>query len=119
VKSACETFGQEREWTAMRNRRDIATRKLAAEYRTKAAIADFKEKQRLRFEQAQSRSRDHGSACGCAMPIRRRQIVAALCGKLSKRGILHTFVVTLWLFLPDDTACLTTALWGEMPSSFP
>jgi hypothetical protein len=41
----------EREWTAMRNRRDIEIRNLAAEYRAKAAIATPKEKKHLRSEQ--------------------------------------------------------------------
>jgi hypothetical protein len=41
----------EREWTAMRNRRDIEVRNLAAEYRAKAAIADPKQRKRLRQEQ--------------------------------------------------------------------
>ncbi len=41
----------EREWTAMRNRRDIEIRNLAAEYRAKAAIADPKQRKRLRQEQ--------------------------------------------------------------------
>jgi hypothetical protein len=41
----------EREWTAMRNRRDIEIRDLAAEYRAKSAIANPQEKKRLRQEQ--------------------------------------------------------------------
>jgi hypothetical protein len=41
----------EREWTAMRNARDLEIRNLAAEYRAKAAIADPEEKKRLRKEQ--------------------------------------------------------------------
>jgi hypothetical protein len=41
----------EREWTAMRNARDLAIRNLAAEYRAKSAIADPQQKKRLRLEQ--------------------------------------------------------------------
>jgi hypothetical protein len=41
----------EREWTALRNRRDIQIRNLAAEYRAKVTIADPKDKKRLRQEQ--------------------------------------------------------------------
>jgi hypothetical protein len=41
----------EREWTTMRNRRDIALRNLAAQYRAKAAAADPQQKKTLRQEQ--------------------------------------------------------------------
>ncbi len=41
----------EREWTAMRNRRDLELRELATQYRVKAKSADSKEKKRLRLEQ--------------------------------------------------------------------
>jgi flagellar biosynthesis GTPase FlhF len=41
----------EREWTDLRNRRDLEIRNLAAEYRAKAAIANPTEGKRLRAEQ--------------------------------------------------------------------
>jgi hypothetical protein len=41
----------ERDWTMMRNRRDIALRKLAAEYRVKAATADPQQTKTSRREQ--------------------------------------------------------------------
>ena len=52
----------EREWTAMRNRRDVAIRTLAAEYRPRIAAASAEQKKRLRQEQRKAEAaivRDH------------------------------------------------------------